>query len=224
MPKKLLSPCGVTYLIIPLRVLFKNAFTYLLIAICTFCYGIPGAWAQEITDSSQHKGTDADSAAPPVKHIWQPSPKKAGMYSALIPGLGQAYNRQYWKVPVIYAGLAVAGYFFVDNLNNYQDYRKAYIGRVNNPYPTDKYVGIYTIDQLNQLQNDYNRYLDLTVLFSTIGYALQIMDAITSAHLRTFDISRDISMKFAPVANPQGLGIGLVVRVKDRPAYPLSVR
>lgn len=145
---------------------------------------------------------------------FQPNPKKSGMYSALLPGMGQIYNRQYWKAPVIYAGLAVAGYFFVDNLNNYRDYRKAYIGRTNNPYPTDKYVGIYSTDQLQQLQNDYNRFLDLTVLFTTLGYALQVIDAITSAHLKNFDISRDISMRVAPVANPQGLGLGLVMNFK----------
>ena len=145
---------------------------------------------------------------------FQPNPKKAGLYSAIVPGLGQMYNRQYWKIPVVYAGLAIAGYYFIDNLNNYQTYRKAYIGRVNNPYPTDKYVGIYTIDQLQQLQNDYNKYLDLTVLFSSLGYALQVLDAITSAHLKNFDISRDISMKMTPVATPNSIGMGLVVNFK----------
>ena len=85
---------------------------------------------------------------------------------------------------------------------------------MNNPYPTDKYVGIYTIDQLQQLQNDYNKYLDLTVLFSSLGYALQVLDAITSAHLKNFDISRDISMKMTPVATPNSIGMGLVVNFK----------
>ena len=145
---------------------------------------------------------------------FQPNPKKAGLYSAIVPGLGQLYNRQYWKVPVVYAGVAVAGYFFFDNLNNYQSYRKAYIGRINNPYPTDKYVNIYTTDQLQQLQNDYNKYLDMTVLFSTIGYALQVLDAITSAHLKNFDISRDISMRMKPVTTQNGVGLGLVMNFK----------
>lgn len=148
------------------------------------------------------------------KEPFQPNPKKAGLYSAIVPGLGQLYNRQYWKVPVVYAGLAVAGYFFIDNLNNYQDYRKAYIGRINNPYPTDKYVAIYTTDQLQQLQNDYNKYLDMTVLFSTVGFAMQVIDAITSAHLKNFDISRDISLKMRPVVTPFGPGLGLVMNMK----------
>lgn len=162
---------------------------------------------------------NADSMSAPVikRKPFQPNPKKAGLYSALVPGLGQAYNRQYWKVPVVYAGLAIAGYFFIDNLNNYQSYRKAYIGRINNPYPTDKYAVpklIYSTDQLQQLQNDYSKYLDMTALFTTIGYALQVLDAVTSAHLKNFDISRDISMKVRPVVIPNGIGMGLVMNIK----------
>lgn len=148
------------------------------------------------------------------KKVFEPNPKKAGLYSAILPGLGQFYNRQYWKIPVIYAGLAVAGYYFADNLKNYQDYRKAYIGRINNSYPTDKYVTIYTQDQLQQLQNDYNRYLNLTVLFTGVGYTLQVLEAITGAHLKNFDISRDISIHAQPVVYPKAIGIGLAVNFR----------
>ncbi len=145
---------------------------------------------------------------------FQPNPKRAGLYSAILPGLGQFYNRQYWKIPVIYAGLGIAGYFFVDNYNNYQDYRKAYIGRINNPYPTDKYVGLYTTDQLQQLQNDYNKYMDMTVLFTALGYTLQVVEAMTGAHLKNFDVSRDISMHLQPTASPRAVGLGLVFVMK----------
>lgn len=148
------------------------------------------------------------------KHVFQPNPKRAGLYSAILPGLGQFYNRQYWKIPVIYTGLAVAGYFFVDNLNTYQSYRKAYIGRINNHYPSDKYVGIYSQDQLQQLQNDYNRYLNLTVLFTGVGYTLQVLEAITGAHLKNFDISRDISLQTRPVVFPRAIGIGLAINFR----------
>lgn len=159
--------------------------------------------------------TDTTNDSIPAKpQPYQPNPKKSGLYSALLPGLGQINNHEYWKVPVIYVGIAVAGYFFIDNLNNYQSYRKAYIGRINNPYPTDQYVNIYTTDQLQQLQNDYNKYLDLTALFSCIGYAMQVLDAITAAHLKNFDISRDLSMRLKPVVFPTGAGAALVFSLK----------
>ena len=151
-------------------------------------------------------------AAKPGK--FQPNPKKAGLYSAILPGLGQFYNRQYWKVPVIYVGLGVASYFFIDNYNNYQSYRKAYVGRINNPYYTDKYVNIYTTDQLNQLQNDYNKYLDLTALLTGIGYTLQVIEAMTGAHLKNFDISRDLSMQMHPIAGPGTIGLGFTLERK----------
>lgn len=142
---------------------------------------------------------------------FQPNPKTAGLYSAILPGLGQAYNRQYWKVPIIYGGLAVAGYFINYNYTNYQSFRKAYVGRINNPYPADQYVGIYDINQLQQLQNEYYKYLNLTVLFTTVGYTLQVVEAITGAHLKNFDISRDISLQVQPIFAPGYAGVGMAL-------------
>jgi hypothetical protein len=178
-------------------------------------------------DSAQHitqtfaepaPGTQKDEAAAEIKKgPFQPNPKKSGLYSAIIPGLGQLYNRQYWKVPVIYVGIGVAAYFFETNLTSYRDYRSAYIGRVNNPYPTDKYVNLYTEDQLKQLQTDYEQYLDLTALFAGIGYILQVMDAIVFAHLKNFDVSKDLSFRMSPVVYPNGgAGFGLVMNIKNR--------
>ncbi len=188
------------------------------IFICITTAGALFASLPGYAQSSGHDSTGAVSQAnvdTVVKaHPYQPNPKKAGLYSAIVPGLGQAYNHEYWKIPVIYVGIGVAGYFIADNLNNYQSYRKAYISRINNPNPTDKYVNIYTTAQLSQLQNDYNKYLDLTVMFTSLGYVLQILDAVTSAHLKNFDISRDISLHMMPVATPNYVGFGLVANFK----------
>lgn len=151
----------------------------------------------------------ADTQVKP--YVFSPNPKKAGLYSAIMPGLGQLYNRQYWKIPVVYAGLVVAGYAISGNLTKYQAYRRAYIGRINNANPTDPYIGIYDSAQLKQLQNDYSKYLDMSILFSSLGYLLHIVDAITAAHLHNFDISRDISMKMSPLVLPNGVGMGLVM-------------
>ncbi len=142
---------------------------------------------------------------------FEPNPKKAGLYAAIFPGLGQAYNRNYWKIPVVYAGIAAAGYFYFKNYNDYQSYRQAYISRINNPYPTDKYAGVWDDTQLLQNQNDSKKYLDMTVMLSSLGYVLQIIDAVTSAHLKNFDISRDISMHVFPMATPIGAGMAVVV-------------
>ena len=172
------------------------------------------AQADQQEQASPDADTVLDSAIQAKAKPFQPNPKKAGLYSALVPGLGQLYNRQYWKVPVVYVGLGVCAYFLVTNYNKYESYYNAYIGRINNPYPTDKYVTSYTTSELQQLANDNNKYLDITALCTVIGYAMQVMDAVTGAHLKNFDMSRDISMKVQPVALPNGVGLGLVMDFK----------
>jgi Family of unknown function (DUF5683) len=175
---------------------------WLLLAAC-FAFGQE---PKPVTDTS-------DSAAILKKPLlFQPNPKKAGLYSAILPGLGQVYNRQIWKVPFIYAGLAVAGYFIVDNLNNYQLYRKAYVGRINNPNPTDQFKDLYTESQLQQLQDDYGKLLNETIFYTVIGFGGQVIDAIVSAHLRNFDVSRDISLKMVPSVTPNTVGMALVLK------------
>lgn len=179
-----------------------------------YCQALPVGGSSAVVTDTVRPASNTDEEITIKKQPFQPNPKRAGLYSAILPGLGQFYNRQYWKIPVIYAGLAVAGYYFVDNLNNYQSYRKAYVGRVGNNYPTDKYIGIYSQEQLQQLQSDANKFLNLTVLFTGVGYTLQILEAITGAHLKNFDISRDISMQVQPVAYPKAIGLGMVVNFK----------
>jgi len=149
---------------------------------------------------------------------WEPNPKKAGLYAALLPGMGQVYNRQYWKLPIVYGGLTVAGYFIVTNSKEYTNLRQAYVGRISakntGTLATDKYVDVYSDDQLKQLQDDANRKLNMTIVYSSLAYALQILDAVTSAHLRNFDVSRDISMHVAPVPTPFGAGVGVALTLR----------
>ncbi len=163
------------------------------------------------TTTAQDKAGKKDTVVKKAK--WAPIPKKAGLYAALLPGLGQIYNRQYWKIPIVYAGFAVGGYFVVKNSTDYTKFRKAYVGRFNDPTGAgeSEETRIYSQPQLKQLQDDASRFLNLSVLFTSIGYAFQVLDAVTSAHLRNFDISRDISMQVTPIAMPGNVGIGLAV-------------
>ncbi|MEZ5016726.1 MAG: DUF5683 domain-containing protein [Flavipsychrobacter sp.] len=149
------------------------------------------------------------------KKEFVPNPKKAGMYSSIMPGLGQIYNRQYWKLPIVYAGVAAAGYFIQSNLSQYRTYRKAYIYRIDNdPSTVDEFAGRYSEQDLKSLQDGFRGYLDITVLVTAVGYSLQILDAVASAHLRNFDVSPSISMQMQPVIQPNYIGAGLVVNFK----------
>ncbi len=109
--------------------------------------------------------------------------------------------------------MAVSFYFLIYNSDKYQTYRRAYIARITNPNYQDEFTGRYNQQQLNLLQNAYKKDLDMTVLFTGLGYTLQVLDALAFAHLRNFDVSKDISMKVKPVMLPGGdPGIGLVMR------------
>lgn len=153
---------------------------------------------------------------PKKKKLFEPNPKKAGMYSSILPGLGQVYNRQYWKVPVVYAILGTAGYFIGYNYQQYSNYRQAYIYAIDGDPSTnaEEQYALYDASDLQRLQNSYKKDLDIIVLLTSVGYALQIMDAVVSAHLKNFDISRDISMEMKPVLQNNYVGFGLVVNFK----------
>lgn len=147
------------------------------------------------------------------------SPKKAALYSAVCPGLGQLYNKKYWKIPVIYAGFTTFGYFIVNNSKNYIEYRDAYVFRTDGDSTTIDNYPRYTVDNLKYVKNYYRRNLEMTIIFTTAFYILNIIDASVDAHLFTFDVSDDISMFLRPSLTPINpfspeLMAGLKVTVK----------
>jgi hypothetical protein len=197
----------------------------LILILFSICAYVPG-FAQAVPDTSL-KQVIPDSARTSNQQVaelrndapqkykpqpWQPNPKKAGLYSAILPGAGQLYNRQYWKIPVIYVGVGAAVYFIKFNSDKYRSYRTAYIASLEGK--EHEYTGKYDQAALKQLQDGYKRYLDMTVLFTALGYTLQVVDAVVFAHLRNFDVSRDISLRLQPVAHPNGAGLGVVAYIK----------
>lgn len=190
--------------------------------VCLFYAGNAAAQAvpdtslqQVIPDSTRARQADvANATNDGSASVYTPSPtatnpKKAALYSAVLPGAGQLYNKQYWKIPVIYAAAGAAVYFIKSNNDKYQTYRKAYIADLQGK--THEFSGIYSTASLKQLQDGYKRYLDLTILLTGVGYTLQVLDALVFAHLKDFDVSQDISLRMQPIAQPNGgAGFGLV--------------
>ncbi len=148
--------------------------------------------------AAQDKKNKADTST--TEH----SISKAAIFSAVLPGLGQVYNKKAWKVPIIYAGFGVMGYFIVNNNNEYQLYRQAYVYTANDEtYPTDNpYVGKYTLDQLQTGMDFYRRNRDLTIIITSLWYVLNILEAYVDAHFFDYDISEDLSLRLAPTATP----------------------
>jgi hypothetical protein len=121
---------------------------------------------------------------------------KAARMSAIVPGLGQGYNKKYWKIPVIYVGAAVITYFAITNNVDYYTFKEAY--EIRSAGGTDNYVNVYTQDQLKLLRDDARRYRDMSLIFGAGLYALNIIDAYVDRHLMEFDVSDDLSMHVKP--------------------------
>ena len=150
--------------------------------------------------------TQADTLKPAAdlsQKINKHSPHKATIYSAILPGLGQAYNKKYWKIPVIYGLTGVLTYFAVDNNKEYIIYKDAYKWRLDdNSATVDKFEGIYSDEDLRILKNYYRRNRDLSFIGMGVVYLLNVVDAAVDAHLFYFDVSDDLSLKVQPGIQP----------------------
>jgi hypothetical protein len=154
--------------------------------------------------------TKADSVEV-KKPLLERSPRKATIYSAIIPGLGQFYNHKYWKVPLIYGGFVTFGYFINFNNNLYIKYRRAYSDIIDDDPSTNSYKELnvnpiyFESAYISQLEtrlksakNTCRRNRDLVIICTAAFYALNIMDASVDAHFFNFDIGEDLSFNWAP--------------------------
>ena len=136
------------------------------------------------------------------------APSKAAFYSAVLPGLGQVYNKRYWKVPIVYGALGAGIYAYTFYNGEYQRFRTAFKRR-RAGFTDDEFIDVIPLpgnDRLERLQNAKQNERDLSLLVTIIIYALNIVDANVDAHLKQFNISDDLSwdMNLQPylTANP----------------------
>jgi hypothetical protein len=131
------------------------------------------------------------------------SPKVATIMSACLPGLGQVYNKKYWKVPLIYAGFGTIGYFAITNGDKYKKFETAYIYRIDNDSTTNDNVFIgYSTEDIKIRKDYYRRNRDLSYIIGVIWYILNIFDASVDAHLFYFNVNDDLSLNFKPATIP----------------------
>jgi hypothetical protein len=142
------------------------------------------------------------------------SPKKAAIRSAILPGLGQIYNKKYWKLPIIYGALGISGAVFVYNIKNYRDLRFAYTARIEAQPTIDPVTGqtipgdstkyyqikpnllVFDMGALRTYRDEFRRNVDYSVLAFLLLWGLNVVDATVDAHLKAFDVSPDLSLKF----------------------------
>lgn len=129
------------------------------------------------------------------------SPTRAAVYSAILPGLGQGYNRKYWKIPIVYAGFGVITYFIISNTKEYNKYKEAYnyVATGDSSYIDNDYVGKYDEQQLLDGKNYHRRNMEFSYIIGGLFYILNIIDASVDAHFFDYDVSEDLTIRLDPV-------------------------
>lgn len=147
------------------------------------------------------------------------SPRKAGIYSAILPGLGQAYNRKYWKIGVIGVGAAALVYSYQFSSKNYRLHKDELILRQSDaPNGFNGDLVLYSDGDLNELQDFYRRNRDLSIIGFALLYTLNIIDATVDAHFFDFNMSDDLSINIRPepvfnaLSARTSLGLGINLR------------
>jgi hypothetical protein len=141
-----------------------------------------------------------DSTSTLIDDLENHSPVIASALSAIVPGAGQVYNRKYWKLPIVYAGLGVGYYFFSQNYTQYKAYKEAYIDRQHDILGDD-FSEISDAELESRVASTHKNY-ELAIVGTLVVYVLNIVDASVDAHLFYFDISDDLSMNIQPTISP----------------------
>jgi len=201
--------------------LFKAILAFLLLS----GYAVTDAFSQVITTGPDSTLVRTDADKLPLEQKGLSRPGKAALYSAILPGLGQIYNKSYWKVPIIYAAAAGLGYAIVSNNKKYLSWRRAVevrrdtISTNNEDEFTPRLVGFTNEQAINSLsrgRDQFRRWRDYSFLYSILAYGLNITEAYVHAHLKDFDVGEDLSMQVQPT-------LLQVARNNYSPAFSLTI-
>ena len=144
-------------------------------------------------------------------------PSKAAFYSAILPGLGQAYNKKYWKIPIVWGAIGTGVYFYIRNDNQFDRFRDAYKRRLAG-FTDDEFYGDGPTPQISddgliRAQQQFRRNKEVSLLVTIGLYALNIIDANVDAHLLQFNVDENLSLsphyKYNQLENTTDLGLTL---------------
>ena len=168
---------------------------FILLAICCKAQSDVVLTADTLLSDSLIASPEDSSVVKERKH----SPKLAGGLSAALPGLGQAYNKKYWKIPIVYAGFAATGYCVYHFHKEYASYRDEYRNRLNGDTGllNLKWEGRNT-DNINASKIQNQRYMQISIMVLAVWYFVNILDAVVDAHLMSYDISDNLALHLTP--------------------------
>ncbi|MDB2462492.1 DUF5683 domain-containing protein [Algibacter sp.] len=171
---------------------------------CFICFS---AFAQDKKKEKEDKVLPKEFVVDSIVKVSEPidalSPAKAAFYSAILPGLGQAYNKKYWKIPLVYGAIGTGVYFYISNNKEYNRYRDAYKSRLAGFTNDEFYIDSdgtqletprLSLDKLQEAQEFYRRNKEVSILVTLGLYALNIIDANVDAHLMQYNIDENLSL------------------------------
>lgn len=153
------------------------------------------------------------------------APSKAAFYSAVLPGLGQIYNRRYWKVPIVYAAIGTGIYAYNFNNSEYNRFRDAFKRR-RAGFTDDEFFGegraaddpLLSNEVLQNQQERFQRDRDLALLITIGLYVLNILDANVDSHLKQFNVDEDLSLdirpylEYHPITSDPNYGVAMIIK------------
>jgi len=189
--------------------------------ILLFCFNLT-AQDKKSKKKEVPKEIVIDSIIEPRKEINPLSPAKAAFYSAVLPGLGQAYNKRYWKIPIVYGAIGTGVYFYLQNSKEYDRYRDAYKSRLAGFKNDEFYIDAagnqleeprVTTESLERGQKFYRKNKEISLLVTIGLYALNIIDANVDAHLLQYNVDENLTLaphfKFHEIDAKSNLGLTL---------------
>jgi hypothetical protein len=150
------------------------------------------------------------------------NPHTATIRSAILPGLGQIYNKKYWKVPIVYGALGTTAAIYLYNINTYRALRQAYV-YITDTFPAnnvliDPRFSNLSPTAIRSYRDSFRQNIDYAVLFFLLFWGLNVVDAAVDAHLKAFDVNDNLSLQIKPghssMANTNG--ISLVLNIGKR--------
>lgn len=181
---------------------------------CLFCGSLASAQQDSAIADSARVVRKFDLGGDSLNWRMRHKPARATLYSAILPGAGQIYNRKYWKAPIVWGGLGLSIYFIQHNTKQYERYRDGYVALIDgDPATVSEFEG-GNAQSVRDVADTYHKWRDQSYLALVGVYILNVVDASVDAHFVRFDVGEDLSLNVAPsplIAGQAAPGLSLVL-------------
>jgi hypothetical protein len=200
-----------------MRAFFILFFAFLFFTLHSNAQQKDSAQAAQLSDSAlekkdaMYKGTKSKGTMDSIELKQRKNYRRATLYSALLPGAGQFYNKKYWKIPIVWAAIGIPAYLYFDNKKIYNEAQYALVVTINKSGPDSlskvspdflPLVQSGNTTAIINVRDEARKDQDYSILFVLLFYGLNIVDATVDAHLKDFNVNSDLSFRIKPMIMP----------------------